>query len=274
MKMAISNIAWDIEYDKDVVGVLQKHGVKYIDIAPGKYFPNPQTTTTAEIQTVKKWWKEYGVEITGMQALLFGTQGFNVFSNEDIQRKMLLHLAAVCRIGGQLGATRLVFGSPRNRDRTGLTDNETQEIASAFFHKLGEIASKEGVLICLEPNPPCYGANFMTNSQETAEMVRRIDHPAVRMQYDSGAVTINRESPFEVLEKYAPLVGHIHISEPSLIPVGEGTTDHRETAAALQRFLPNALISIEMLTKGKPQILQTIDKALAFTSTAYSTAIP
>jgi hypothetical protein len=52
-----------------------------------------------------------------MQALLFGTTGLNVFGDNKSQEAMLEHLRAVCRIGAGLGATKLVFGSPKNRDR-------------------------------------------------------------------------------------------------------------------------------------------------------------
>ena len=46
---------------------------------------------------------------------------------------MLEHLRAVCRIGAGLGATRLVFGSPKNRDRSGLSDAWHSSRRLAFF---------------------------------------------------------------------------------------------------------------------------------------------
>ena len=93
---------------------------------------------------------------------------------------MLQHLSSVCRIGAGLGATRLVFGSPKNRDRTGLSDQQARDVAVPFFRRLGTIAQSYGVVICLEPNPTCYGANFMTTSAETAQVVEQIDHPAIK----------------------------------------------------------------------------------------------
>ena len=68
-----------------------------------------------------------------MQSLLFGTSGLNLFGTSEVQQAMLRHLTAICRIGAGLGATRLVFGSPKNRDRTGLTDKAALEIAVPFF---------------------------------------------------------------------------------------------------------------------------------------------
>lgn len=180
MRLAISNIAWEPAEDEVVARLLESFAVDAIDIAPGKYFPDPANATDDDIAQVRSWWARRGIAITGMQALLFGTTGLNVFGSEDSQAALLRHLASVCRIGAGLGATRIVFGSPRNRDRSGLTDQQALESAVVFFRQLGDIALDCNVTICLEPNPTCYGANFMTTSAETARVVRAINHPAIR----------------------------------------------------------------------------------------------
>jgi D-psicose/D-tagatose/L-ribulose 3-epimerase len=182
-----------------------------------------------------------------MQALLYGTKGLNLFGDAETRQALLSHLDAVCRMGAVLGATRLVFGSPRNRDRSALSDGSTQAIADAFFRRLGDLAAGHGVLICLEPNPACYGANFMTNSAETAAVVRSVAHPAIRMQFDTGAISINREDPSATLKMCADLVGHIHLSEPNLVPLGDCHTDHATIAEGLALHLPNHVATVEML---------------------------
>lgn len=263
MRLAISNIAWDTNEDETIAALLQRFAVDAIDIAPGKYFPEPAMATDEEIVRVKNWWAERGIEITGMQALLFGTTGLNLFGPPKIQDEMLQHLTAVCRIGAGLGATRLVFGSPKNRDRTGLSDQEAIKLATLFFRRLGDIAQSYGVLICLEPNPTCYGANFMTTSAETLQVVEQIAHPAIRMQLDTGALTINGEDPVAVLQACAPLIGHVHASEPDLLPLGDGKTVHSNVAAVLERHLPTHVASIEMLATKTEAHLVSIERALA-----------
>ena len=262
MRLAISNIAWDVSEDEAIARLLQRRGIDAIDVAPGKYFPDPLGARDEDIARVRAWWNERGQEITGMQALLFGTTGLNVFAPTDVQDAMLKHLAAVCRIGSGLGAKRLVFGSPKNRDRTGLTDGEAMDVATPFFERLGDVAESYGVLICLEPNPHCYGANFMTTSAETARIVKQTAHPAIKMQLDTGALTINGEDAATILESYAQLIGHVHASEPELRPLGEGGTDHGKVYEALVRYLPQHIVSIEMLaTRNEPHDV-SIDRAL------------
>jgi D-psicose/D-tagatose/L-ribulose 3-epimerase len=262
MRIAISNIAWDPAEDDDLAGLLQRHGVDAIDVAPGKYFPDPAAATNADIAAVRNWWGERGIAITGMQALLFGTEGLNLFGEPEVQDAMLRHLAAVCRIGAGLGATRLVFGSPKNRDRSGLDDDQAIAVASAFFGRLGDIARAHGVIVCLEPNPPRYGANFMTTSAETAMIVEQVSHPAVRMQFDTGAITINGEDPASVLHAHAARIGHVHASEPDLVPLGDGATDHGKVGETLMRLLPEHVVCIEMLATTNEPHLASVQRAL------------
>ncbi|WP_349569999.1 sugar phosphate isomerase/epimerase family protein [Azotobacter salinestris] len=262
MRLAISNIAWERDEDPAIAGLLQARGIDAIDVAPGKYFPEPGQASEREIERVRQWWSARGIEITGMQALLFGTRGLNLFGAAQVREAMLDHLAAVCRIGAHLGARRLVFGSPKNRDRSGLDDRTAQALAVPFFRRLGDIARAEGVILCLEPNPPRYGANFLTGSLETAHFVRLVEHPAIRMQLDTGTLTLNGEDPRAVLEDCSALVGHVHLSEPDLLPLGDGGADHPGLAGALARFLPGHVATVEMLASTTEPHAAAIARAL------------
>jgi sugar phosphate isomerase/epimerase len=262
MRLALSNIAWDIAEDEAVAALLKRYEVDAIDIAPGKYFPHPCKATAAELVLLRDWWGTRGIEITGMQALLFGTTGLNVFGTPESQDALLDHLASVCRIGAGLNAPKVVFGSPKNRDRIGLSDIQAMAMGVSFFRRLGDIAGEYGVTICLEPNPSCYGANFMTTSAETAVVVTEIGHPAVRMQFDTGALTINAEDPAIVLQEAAGLMGHVHASEPNLLPLGDGTTDHTKMFTALMQHLPDQLLTIEMVATQHEPHLVSIERAL------------
>lgn len=262
MRLAISNIAWDISEDENIAALLQRYAIDAIDVAPGKYFPVPAQATDRDIARVRDEWATRGFEITGMQALLFGTTGLNVFGRPDSQRALLEHLGHICRIGAGLNATRLVFGSPKNRDRTGLDDAQALEIALPFFNRLGDIAHAAGVQICLEPNPVCYGANFMTNSAQTADVVRAVAHPAIGMQLDTGALTINSEEVLQVVQDYATLIRHIHASEPQLLPLGDGATEHRKVAQALEQNLAQQVVTIEMLATENEPHLVSVERAV------------
>lgn len=262
MRLSISNIAWDPTDDEAMVQLLTARRIDAIDIAPGKYFPEPAAASAADMARVRSWWEARGIAIVGMQSLLFGTTGLNLFGAPPVQDAMLAHLEAVCRIGAGVGATRLVFGSPKNRDRGELGEEAAALVALPFFRRLGDIAAGHGVTVCLEPNPERYGANFMTTTAATARMVEAVDHPAIRMQFDSGALAINGEDPAAELARCAHLVGHVHASEPDLVPLGDGGTDHARMHAALAARLPDHIVTVEMVATRSEDPLQAAARAL------------
>jgi sugar phosphate isomerase/epimerase len=274
MRLGISNIAWDVGEDAAMARLLQSYAVDAIDVAPTKYFPDPEATADRDVDRVRRWWRGQGVEITGMQSLLFGTQGLNLFAGPEVQQAMLLHLDAVCRIGAGLGARRLVFGSPRNRDRAGLDDPRATEIAVGFFRRLGAIARARGVTICLEPCPRRYGANFMTTTLETAAVVERVAHPNIRMQLDTGCLAITGEDPAATLQACSGAIGHIHASEPDLVPLGSAGTDHEPIAEAIRRHLKRPLVTIEMVATTDQPHPRSVASALAFAVRHYRNPDP
>lgn len=269
MRISISNIAWDPSEDQAVAELLSSQGVDAIDIAPGKYFPDPARASDDAIAQVRSWWNSRGIELIGMQSLLFGTTGLNMFGSQESQGLMLSRLESIARIGAGLGANRLVFGSPRNRDRSGLSDQHTYERATRFFRRLGDIATDAGVVVCLEPNPTRYGANFMTTSDETARVVRDVNHRGVRMQLDSGALTVNDEDIEKVIQDHADLIAHIHASEPDLKTLGDGSTLHRQVHKMLKKYLPNHIVTIEMVAAADEPHLVCIERALKIAIAAY-----
>lgn len=269
MRLSISNIAWEVEEDDNVASILQKEGIHWIDLAPGKYFADFKSATISECKAVKDWWWQRGINILGMQSLLYGTRGLNVFGSAESQESLLDHLGAICRIGDALDARRLVFGSPKNRDRSGLSDQVAFDKGCEFFLQLAKIAEADNVKICLEPNPKHYGCNFMTTTKETAAIVAAVNHPCIRMQLDTGSLTMNQEDPNEICDSFHHLIGHIHASEPELKPVGEGTCRHGSCAKAIRHYFPDALVCIEMLTAAKAEPLATIEASVRFAKQAY-----
>lgn len=269
MRIAISNIAWDVAEDEAVAALLARHRVDAIDVAHSKYFPDVVAATEEDVARVRRWWANRGIGITGMQALLYGTTGLNLFGPAQSRRIMINHLRDVCRIGEGLGATRLVFGSPKNRDRTGLAESEAEAISQGFFRELGEIAVGHEVCICLEPNPVRYRCNFLTTTAEAAAFVRTVDHPGIRLHLDTGTIAVNGEDAERVIRENADIIAHAHASEPDLLPLGEGGTDHARMAATLCRHVPDRVLSIETLPPKTGSRLEAIERSLAIATRHY-----
>lgn len=270
MRISVSNIAWDIAEEDAIAGQLSELGIDRVDIAPGKYFPEPAATTAAELAAVARLWADRGFAIEGMQALLFGTSGLNLFDDPD--DVMLDRLAAICRIGGGVGARALTFGSPRQRDRLDLSDEATLAAAVRFFGRLADHAANAGVIVCLEPNPAAYGCNFMVGTLEARDVVVAVGHPAIRLQLDTGALAMNAEDPASTIAAVAPWVGHIHASEPQLAVLNADSATHPLAGAAIRSLLPNRTVTIEMAPSPVLPATQAVAQAVAAARQYYGDA--
>lgn len=260
-KLSVSNLAWAPEQNEVIAALLSSHDVHYIDIAPGKFLKGAELTDLTAIKRERIWWYERGFRFAGMQSLLFGTQGLNVFASTDIQERMLQHLELVCILAAELELKPLVFGSPKNRDRTGLSDAATETIALEFFGRLGDIAQKYGVIFCLEPNAPQYGTNFLVNTAEAYAFVAQLNHPAIKLQIDTGTIFTNHEDP-AVIAQAVRYAGHVHFSEPGLKPIGMQIplTSYQTLADYLMSW--DHLVTIEMLTSNSDATVCEISQAI------------
>ena len=193
MKLAISNIAWSNDEERDVARILGRLGVQGVEVAPSKIGPKPIELGDDDVRRYRAFWNDSGVEIVAMQALLFGSSGLAIFESESARRAMEDYLGRVIRIGGLLGAKALVFGSPKNRLIGARTPAEVDAIALPFFRAMGAIAVANGTCLCIEPNPPAYGADWVLTAREAQAFVRRVDHPGFGLHLDGGALHMQSE---------------------------------------------------------------------------------
>lgn len=267
MRVSVSNIAWELDEEPAVASLLANRGIDLVDIAPGKYFPDPEAANASQMAAVRGLWADRGFAIHGMQSLLFGTNGLNLF--DDGEGRMLRRLEAVCRVGGGLGAKSLTFGSPGQRDREGLSDEDAEAIAVGFFRRLGDSAREAGVVVCLEPNPVLYGCNFMTGTDEAAAIVRAVAHPAIRLQLDTGAIAVNREAATDLIDRHSALIGHVHASEPGLATLGDCGAPHPEVAAALRVRRPDLVVTVEMVAAAEGSHIDEVARAVDLALSCY-----
>lgn len=268
MRLSISNIAWDTSEDERISVILRTIGINAIDIAPSKYFADQSATSSSDIRKVRENWREREFTIVGLQSLLYGVKGLNLFGSDEDRVSLLEHLRHSCRIASGLGASRLVFGSPRNRDCAGLDYSQAEDLALNFFLNLGDIASNEGVTICIEANPHCYGCNFIVTTTEALSFVQKIQHPAIRLQLDTGTILTNKEESsvlLATLSSQPSLVGHIHISEPRLVPPGDAQSKLATLASLMRHYFPDEIATIEMAATTQEPHVVSVERAARWT---------
>jgi D-psicose/D-tagatose/L-ribulose 3-epimerase len=270
MRIGVSSIAWRFEDDPWVAEQLLAREITAIDVTPFKAAGEGLIANARQLYNVRKWWADYGITITGMQALFYGVSAPSLFKDDEARAELLVYLNRVASIAEELGVTRLVFGSPRQRDRMILDEAKAFEIALRFFTEVGELMARKNVVLCLEPVPRSLNCNFIVSVSEAIRMISAIDHPSVQLNLDLGAITSGSETLREALNlDTVNKVGHIHLSEPGLRPLGQGKTNHSKLASLLNKFFPDRLAVIEVLPVNGEKVENWLPSVLDFALATY-----
>jgi D-psicose/D-tagatose/L-ribulose 3-epimerase len=265
MKVAVSNLAWHPEEDESIVSVLGRAGAEAVELAPGKVWPDPVSVPAAEARQARSWWEDRGLPVVALQALLFGRPDLQLFGPGAVRRELGDRLRRLCELAAHLGASVLVFGSPRNRARGETAAEEAFDIAVRFFADVGLAARSCGVVVCIEPNPPVYGCNFVTDVDEAIALVDAVGSPGFGLHFDTACVTLAGQDVGPAVVDAGSRIRHVHVSEPDLGPVGSptGKVDHEAVARSLRAVGYEGFASIEMLpasaTDNGPAVAAALD---------------
>ena len=124
MNLTFSHIAWAPDEEAGALAFLGELGLADIEVAPVRTFGNPLLAEEAAVRDRAAWYAERGFRIQAFQALLFGTDGLELFGTDDSVQRLKSTLIALGRIAGWAGAGPMVFGSPKNRLRGSLSHRD------------------------------------------------------------------------------------------------------------------------------------------------------
>lgn len=269
MKLAISNIAWEPDEDGAVVKLMNEFNVTGVEIAPTKIWSDPVSVSDADIKFYSNRWKKEGIEISSMQALLFGHPELTLFEGKEKRQQTISYLSKIIRLGGLLGAGALVFGSPRNRLIGNLDKATVDDIALEFFTAMGRSAAEHDCMFCIEPNPTAYACDFITTSEQARELVAKVNHPGFGLHLDAAGMSMSNENIAKQLPISIPTLCHFHISEPNLARVGTGNVDHELVATLFNAADYNHWHSIEMRATENRGNVSGVAAALKFVRETY-----
>lgn len=252
MKLAVSNIAWAAELDAAIASSLADAGVDMLEVAPGRLFSDPGGADAAAASATRRLWSERNLPIGSMQSLLFGQPELCLFG-PDGGAGMVRYLARVFDLAKRLGAGPMVFGSPGNRLRGTMAFDEALRCAVPIFTTLADIAHAGGTTLCLEPNAPGYGCDFMTSLDEASAVVAAVDLPGVKLVVDTGNMAMVGDSPAAAARR-VQMVRHLHLSRPQLQPLVANDTFPRRVLDSLRAAGYDGIVTIEMRPAGENPI--------------------
>jgi sugar phosphate isomerase/epimerase len=270
VKAAISNIAWPEELESQIAGHLARRGVRGVEIAPTRRWPDLTHIGDQDVRAYRRFWEDHGISIVALQALLYGRPELTIFESVTRRMETLAYCIQSLELARMLGASCVVFGSPKNRRAGAIPPSEVSKIATEFFEALGDAARANGIRVGLEANPPEYGADFLTSTAAVIEFVSALNNPGLGCHLDLGGMLIAGEEPSALIPAIQSLV-HFHVSEPYLRPIGGALAAHRAAGAALHEAHYEGWVSIEMRTS-EADPLGAVYRALDVVREAYMAA--
>lgn len=265
MKLAISNIAWTTDHDKEMYGRLKQYGFDGLEIAPTRIFPEKPYEHNEEAKAfAEKLWQEYGLTIPSMQSIWFG-QTDNIFAGKEARERLIAYTKQAILFAEAINCKNLVFGCPRNRNMPE-TLTKTEQLnyygqAVDFFTQLAIYAAEHNTVLSMEANPPIYNTNFINGTTDAYDIVHTVNHPGFQINLDLGTMIHNQEDTKSIdLEHILPYVNHIHISEPGLAPITRHPL-HETLRDTLRDFDYQKFVSIEM---GKQDDISKVDECIQY----------
>lgn len=271
MNIAVSNIAWTNEEESEIADKLVELGVTNIELAPTKRWDDPTTVSDEEALEYVKWWADKGITVSAFQSMLFARPDLKIFESEENRRETIAYMSEFLRLAGVMGAKRLVFGSPKNRQRGDMPLEEANKIATDFFSELADVAESHGVVLCLEPNAPQYNCDFITTATEGLELVKAVNKPGFGLHLDTACMSLAGDDLAQSISSSADVLKHYHVSAPMLGTVEpDGDIPHEVAAKALRDAGYESFVSIEMRPGEVGENLQRVETAVRYVKDIYN----
>jgi sugar phosphate isomerase/epimerase len=267
MTLSISHIAWPPEEEAAALVFLRELGITEVEVAPVRAFGNALEATESEVREKAAWYREQGFRVGSFQALLFGIDGLELFTPGPPSERLKAVLIATGRVAGWAGVGPMVFGSPRNRLSGDLNPGEAFRRATAFFREVGDACAEAGSCLVIEANPEAYGADFCTRLEDAVALVEEVDSPGFGLHVDAGGMALGEDDFEPVLRAAAPLVRHVHASQPNLISFAEPDPIHARIAAVLAESGYTGTVAIEM--RAQPEGLAAVASAIEAVRSIY-----
>ena len=247
MRLGFSNLAWPPADDDAVAVVMRAEGASGVELAPAKLWPHAPHVEPGVAESYAAWWRDAGCAVVAFQAILYGRPDLDLFGDATSVAALQRHLVAMGALAARCGARVLVLGAPGNRRRGARSMTAAVAAAARVLRPVAEGLAAHGVSLCIEPNPPRYGCDFVTTAAEAAVLAEAVGHANFGVHLDTAALALSGETSVAALRPVMPHVRHVHLSEVDLAPVGTTTSVPHETLGpALRAAGYDGWLSVEM----------------------------
>jgi sugar phosphate isomerase/epimerase len=222
-------------------------GYEGIEIAPFTFAPHVKDITKEHRDKIVKCTKENDLDVIGLHWLLVGPEGLHVTCPDDEVRKTtaeyLLDLVHLC---GEIGGTRMIFGSPMQRNiEEGQQYQEAFDNSRRVFEHILPACEEYGITFCMEQLSK-QETNFCQTAEETVDLIDSINHPNFQLLLDVKAMVDEPAGRADTIKKYKKYLKHFHANDENLKGPGFGDVDFEPIFGALKEIEYDGYVSVEV----------------------------
>ncbi len=244
-RLGVSNLAWPARAEARALALLAARGAQGVEVAPTRIAPWDELTPQ-RLSAFRQGCTEAGLVVSSMQAIFYGRPEATLLGEPADFEAMAEQVRRIAGIAHALGAGVAVFGAPNSRLRGTLSPADAMQRGAERLRRLGDLAAAGGLVLCMEPVPAIYGADFLNHADEVVEIVRAAGHPSVRAHLDTACVCLAGDDVAAAIRAAAPLLAHYHMAEPQLGPFAHPVLDHARAGATLDEVDYQGWVVIEM----------------------------
>lgn len=237
---------------KEAVEGISGAGFKYIELASApsyfEHIPRPEEKVDKQtVNSVLNLCKEYGLTL---QCIAGHTRLMKEDSVNNF--KKLLDFAG-------LAGVRFV-----TTDTGDVKSKDDEDKFYSDIKKIGDYARSKDITVCLEMH-----GGWCNNGKKGAEIIKTIDHPNVKLNYDTANVIFyGNVKPEEDLKYALPYMAYLHLKEHgsgkykdwNFPALGEGVVNFDKIFDLLQDY--HGSVSVEIEFDGKERTLEEINQAV------------
>jgi sugar phosphate isomerase/epimerase len=247
MKFAICNETFlDWPCDK-AFSFAAECGYSGIEIAPFTLDSDARKISAERRAQVRRQADASGLEVIALHWLLAKTSGLHLTSPDAlVRRRTAEYLRDLARLCSDLGASRMIFGSPQQRNvHEGVTPDEAFGYAVQVVQECVGVLEETGVTLCMEPLAPSEG-NFLNTAADAVRLIEQIGHPNCRLILDCKAMSSEAVPIPDLIRANRGLLAHFHANDPNKQGPGFGELDFVPIFAALGEIDYRGWVSVEV----------------------------
>jgi sugar phosphate isomerase/epimerase len=221
-------------------------GFDGIEIAPFNVAESVDDVPAVRRREIRRLAEGSGIEVIGLHWLLVSPKGLHLTTaDRPVRERTAAYLRSLVHFAADLGGSRLVLGSPKQRSiPEGDSLEDARKRAVEALRPAAEACGARGVRLLLEPLHP-KETNFLTTVEEAKALAAEIGHPQVGYILDVKAMSGMPAGIEGTIRAHGRGAGHFHANEPGGLGPGMGNLDFRPILRALRESGYEGWVSTE-----------------------------